>query len=97
MANVKSLMVWLTGICFMVVLFPLTLVIWLIVLPFDRNRYVTHWVLVHQAIIMSAIIPIWKIRIEGREKAVRGSTYVIIANHQSLLDILLINSLRYRF
>ena len=97
MAILKSFIVWLTGICFMVILFPLTLVIWLIVLPFDRSRYVTHWVLVYQAIIMSAIIPIWKIRIEGRNKAVRGSTYVIIANHQSLLDILLINCLRYRF
>ena len=97
MAILKSFIVWLTGICFMVILFPLTLVIWLIVLPFDRNRYVTHWVLVYQAIIMSDIIPIWKIRVEGREKALRGSTYVIIANHQSLLDILLINCLRYRF
>ena len=94
---IKSLIVWITGICILVILFPLTLVIWLIVLPFDRKRFVTHWVLVYQAIIMSAIIPVWKIRIEGREKALRGSTYVIIANHQSLLDILLINCLRYRF
>jgi 1-acyl-sn-glycerol-3-phosphate acyltransferase len=42
-------------------------------------------------------MPIWKIHIEGREKAVKGMTYVIISNHQSLLDILLINSLRYKF
>ncbi len=27
----------------------------------------------------------------------KGTTYVIIANHQSILDILLINNLRYRF
>ena len=42
-------------------------------------------------------MPIWKIHIEGREKAAKGMTYVIISNHQSLLDILLINSLRYKF
>jgi 1-acyl-sn-glycerol-3-phosphate acyltransferase len=42
-------------------------------------------------------MPIWKINIEGREKAVKGMTYVIISNHQSLLDILLINCLRYKF
>ena len=43
------------------------------------------------------MIPIWKIKIEGREKAVKGTTYVIISNHQSLLDILMINCLRYKF
>ncbi len=79
------------------ILFPLTFLIWLLVLPFDRQRFVTHWLLVYQAVIISTLIPIWKIEIEGRDKAVRDSTYVIIANHQSILDILLINCLRYRF
>ena len=93
----KSIIVWITGLCFMGILFPLTFIIWFIVLPFDRQRFVTHWLLVYQSIIISALIPIWKIKIEGREKALSGSTYVIIANHQSILDILLINCLRYRF
>jgi 1-acyl-sn-glycerol-3-phosphate acyltransferase len=42
-------------------------------------------------------MPIWKIEVEGREKAANGETYIIISNHQSLLDILLLNSLCYRF
>jgi 1-acyl-sn-glycerol-3-phosphate acyltransferase len=93
----KSIVVWFTGVCFVGILFPLTFIIWLVVLPFDRQRKVTHWMLVYQAMIISAIIPIWKIEIEGRKKAVRGKTYVIIANHQSILDILLINNLKFRF
>lgn len=93
----KSIIVWITGLCFMGILFPLTFVIWLIVLPFDRQRFVTHWFLVWQSVLMSVLIPIWKIDIEGREKALKGKTYVIIANHQSILDIILINRLRYRF
>jgi 1-acyl-sn-glycerol-3-phosphate acyltransferase len=97
MENFKSIIVWITALCFMGVLFPLTFIIWLIVLPFDRQRFVIHWLLVYQAIIISSLIPIWKIEIEGREKALHGLTYVIIANHQSILDILLINCLRYRF
>jgi len=56
-----------------------------------------HWLLVCQAIAMSTLIPIWKIEIKGREKAQSDTTYVIIANHQSILDILLINYLRFRF
>jgi 1-acyl-sn-glycerol-3-phosphate acyltransferase len=42
-------------------------------------------------------MPVWDLTIEGREKAVPGETYVIISNHQSILDIIFINSLRYRY
>lgn len=93
----KSLIVWLLGITFMVILFPLTLVIWLMALPFDRNRLVTHRVLVYQGWILARLVPIWKLKTEGREKADPAATYVIISNHQSILDILLLNCLRYRF
>lgn len=94
---IKSIMVWIIGLCYMAVLFPLTFIIWLLVLPFDRERAVTHWLLVYQSLILVRLIPIWKTVIEGREKAQRGTTYVIISNHQSILDILFVNSLRYRF
>ena len=94
---VRSVVVWITAICFLGVLFPLTFIIWCLLIPFDRHRFVTHWLLVYQSVIISALVPIWKIKIEGREKAKSDSTYVIIANHQSILDILLINCLRYRF
>lgn len=94
---VKSIIVWLIALCFAGILFPLTFIVWCLVLPFDRQRFVTHWLLITQSIIISALIPVWKIEIEGREKALSDSTYVIISNHQSILDILLINCLRYRF
>ncbi len=97
MNMVKSMIVWIIGLCFMVVFFPLTFLIWLLVLPFDRDRKIVHWLLVYQSFILSRLIPIWKIQIEGREKAVRGTTYVIISNHQSILDIILLNSLRYKY
>jgi len=94
---VKSIIVWIIGICFLVLLFPATFIIWLIVLPFDRHKSVIHWLLMYQSLILVRLIPIWRIKTEGREKAVKGTTYVIISNHQSILDILFINSLRYRF
>ena len=93
----KSIIVWFIGICYVIVTFPLTVVIWLLFLPFDRGRVIIHWFLMYQSLILSYLIPIWTIHIEGREKAVRGAAYVIISNHQSLIDILLINCLRYRF
>jgi len=81
----------------MALLFPLTFLIWVLVFPFDRKRDFVHWLLMHQSYLLSRLLPIWKLDIEGREKAVKGATYVIISNHQSILDILFLNSLRYRF
>jgi 1-acyl-sn-glycerol-3-phosphate acyltransferase len=93
----KSLIVWFIGLCFMLITLPLTFIIWVVVLPFDKERIVIHWVLMYESLFLSCLIPIWKIDIEGREKAVMGTTYVIISNHQSILDILMLNCLRYKF
>ncbi len=97
MGILKSIIVWFIGICYVVVTFPLTLLMWLLTLPFDRDRVIVHWFLMYQSLVISFLIPIWTIHIEGREKALKGATYVIISNHQSILDILLINCLRYKF
>jgi len=93
----KSLVVWLVGIIYLILTFPLTFIVWLIVLPFDNKREITHWLLNWQSLILTRMIPIWKIIIEGKEKELKGTACVIISNHQSILDILLINCLRYRF
>lgn len=93
---IKSLAVWLIGILYMLLFFPLTFLIWLLVLPFDREREITHWILNWQSRILVWLLPIWKIRIEGREKGLKDTPFVIISNHQSILDILLINCLCYR-
>jgi len=93
----RSIIVWLIGIAIMLIFLPVIFIIWLLVLPFDRNRVVIHWLLVCQANVISHLVPIWKIKVKGREKAIPGTTYVIICNHQSILDILIIYCLRYRF
>jgi 1-acyl-sn-glycerol-3-phosphate acyltransferase len=97
MDMIKSIIVWVTGICFVIVTFPLTLIVWLFTLPFDKERKITHMFLMYQSMIFSFMIPIWKIHIDDRKKAEKGTTYVIISNHQSILDILLINCLRYKY
>jgi 1-acyl-sn-glycerol-3-phosphate acyltransferase len=93
----KSIIVWFIGISFAVITFPITLIVWLLVLPFDRDKVIIHWLLMYESLILSYLIPIWSIRLEGRENAIKGITYIIISNHQSLLDILLLNCLRYRY
>jgi 1-acyl-sn-glycerol-3-phosphate acyltransferase len=93
----KSIIVWLIGVLYAVLLFPVTLVIWLLTLTFDRDRTITHRILTLQSFMLVWLLPIWKVRVEGRGKALKDTAYVIISNHQSILDILLVNCLRYRF
>jgi 1-acyl-sn-glycerol-3-phosphate acyltransferase len=47
--------------------------------------------------ILARIFSFRKIDIEGREKIVKGTTYVIISNHQSILDTVLLYGIRYKF
>jgi len=93
----KSVIVWLAGVFFIVFFFPLTFIIWFIALPFDSNRLITHKFLTYQSWLLVKLMPIWKVRITGREKAQKENTYVIISNHQSILDILLVNCLCYNY
>jgi 1-acyl-sn-glycerol-3-phosphate acyltransferase len=93
----RSAGIWFVGIILIVIFFPVTLLVWLLTLPFDRQRRATHAMLLLQGMVLAYAVPVWRIRMEGRKKADRKVTYVIICNHQSILDILLVNSLRYRF
>jgi 1-acyl-sn-glycerol-3-phosphate acyltransferase len=97
MDRLKSLFVWVFSLTYTIILFPVSLIIWLIFYPFDHNRAIIHWWLVIQGCLLTKLIPIWKISVEGREKAQQKTPYIIISNHQSMLDILILNCLRYRF
>ncbi len=93
----KTVFVYIIVVCFMTLFFPLTFVVWLLVFPFDRKRAVTHWFLVFQSFILVKILPVWRAEISGRKNIIRGRTYVIVSNHQSMLDILFLNCILYRY
>ena len=94
---VLSVIVWILSIIVVMILLPISALIWFITYPFDDERTIFHtWMLIH-GIILSRMIPFWKIRIEGRDKYKKDKTYIIISNHQSILDILIVNCLWYRF
>jgi 1-acyl-sn-glycerol-3-phosphate acyltransferase len=65
---------------------PVTLLIFLVTWPFDRNRLIAGRFYRYLAVIWSRSFPFWRIRIDGRWPPGRGA-YVVVANHQSFLDI----------
>lgn len=94
---IRSALVWAGGVSLLIIFFSISFLIWLFTLPFDKNRVVMHRILILQSHVYKSLIPVRSYSTEGKEKAVRGATYVIISNHQSILDILYMNSLGYNY
>lgn len=46
-----------------------------------------HWVCKVWAYLIIASCPVWNVSIEGLENIKKGKNYVIVANHQSMVDI----------
>ncbi len=97
MINVlKSAWVWVSSIIFVLLAFPVALLLWLISLLFDNRRLMNNRWMVIQGIILTRMSPFWKVVVDGREKIDKNQAYVIIPNHQSMLDIVFFNMLRHR-
>ncbi len=93
---IKSLWVWLSSIIFVLLAFPVALILWLLSLVFDSRRLMNNQWMVIQGIIVTKMSPFWKVITEGREKIDNKQAYIIIPNHQSMLDIVFFNMLRHR-
>ncbi|MDR0728821.1 MAG: phosphatase PAP2 family protein [Prevotellaceae bacterium] len=57
---------------------------------FDRDRKALHFYSYFWGLQYYWASPWWKIRVTGREHITAGKTYVIMSNHQSMLDICLL-------
>ena len=73
-----------------IVLFPIAVVIWATTAPFDPRKKLLHRFTCFWASLYTWFNPAWPVTIEGREKIRKDATYVMVANHQSLLDILVL-------
>jgi len=72
------------------VLFPVALLVWLVTAPFDRRLRIQHLFTCFWASLYSWLNPLWRVRVEGKENIRPDRTYVMVANHQSFLDILIL-------
>lgn len=71
-----------------VIFFLIACLIWLITRPFDRRLRALHRFTCLWASLYIWIFPPWSVTVRGREHIDPNGTYVIVANHQSMVDIL---------
>ncbi len=87
-----SLWVWVTTTLLSILFFTFGLIVVSTAsLVFDRGtRRLQHLVAVMWAKMAILTNPLWKLQVEGVKHVKPGKHYLIIANHQSLLDILVV-------
>lgn len=77
--------------------FCLLVLLWLVTTPFDKQRKVSHAFVNAWVHTYLKIWPGWKVRVMGRERIPHGQPCVLVANHQSVADVLACMGLRHQF
>jgi 1-acyl-sn-glycerol-3-phosphate acyltransferase len=72
------------------VFFAGALVVFALTAPFDRRRVALHLYSSAWASFYVRVNPLWTLRVEGRERLPRHGAAVLVANHASLIDILVL-------
>jgi 1-acyl-sn-glycerol-3-phosphate acyltransferase len=76
--------------------FCLLMLLWLVTTPFDPQRKVAHAFVNAWVHTYLKIWPGWRVRVVGRERIPRGPC-VLVANHQSVADVLACMGLKHQF
>ncbi|MBW1894344.1 MAG: 1-acyl-sn-glycerol-3-phosphate acyltransferase [Deltaproteobacteria bacterium] len=78
-------------------LFVIAFIIWLFTVMFDRRLVLLHMFTSFWGHLYVWVMPIWSVSIKGRHKLKKRTTYMIVSNHQSQLDILVAFGLFFPF
>jgi 1-acyl-sn-glycerol-3-phosphate acyltransferase len=91
--SVVSAWTWLVLVVCVLVWFPLMLLLRLVTAPFDRGRYAVGYLFRRIGPVVATLNPLWRFRTEGPIPADPRLPYVVVSNHESFSDILLISHL----
>jgi 1-acyl-sn-glycerol-3-phosphate acyltransferase len=94
---VRSLLIWLISTLFIIITFPMTLLVWLLTVLFDKRLYLLHKTTSFIGATLLWMNPLWNLTVEGRDRINPDKVYVMVSNHQSLLDIMVLYSLHTHF
>lgn len=97
LARVLSALFWLFIVVSSLLLFPVAVLIWVVTVLFDRRLVLLHRFTCFWASLYTWLNPVWRVRLEGLERIRRDAAYVMVVNHQSLLDILVLFRLFVHF
>jgi len=95
--TIQSVIIWLVGIFLTVLLFFIMALVSVVLFPFDKKRKFTHAQCFWWSDAVTALNPYWDVKVEGLQNIDHNKTYVVVSNHQSLADIVLMYKTKMQF
>jgi 1-acyl-sn-glycerol-3-phosphate acyltransferase len=87
MAVVGSIAFWMFILFSSLILFPIACLVRITTFLFDRRLTLLHRFTSYWGSLYTWVNPLWRVQIEGRRNLPHAGAYVIVSNHQSLVDI----------
>ena len=97
MRKLLSIAIWTAGVLLTILLYLLMLFVVIIFYPFDKKRSFAHAQCYWWSDILVNLNPYFNIRVSGLENIDKKKTYVIVANHASLADIVILYQMKTQF
>jgi len=91
--SLVSVWAWLVLVVCILVWLPLMALLRLVTAPFDRGHYAVGYLFRQIPVVMASLNPLWRFRVTGTLPADPRRPYVVVSNHESFVDILLISHL----
>src|SRR3954471_13463311 len=91
--SIVSLWTWLVLVFCILLWFPVMVIVRLLTAPFDRGNYITGYIFRRIGSATATLNPFWRFRYSGTKPENPRRPYVVVSNHESFADILLISHL----
>jgi 1-acyl-sn-glycerol-3-phosphate acyltransferase len=95
--SIQSVTIWVIGFTLTVMLFLVMAFLSIVLYPFDRKRKIVHAQCFWWSDLITALNPYWDVKVSGLENIDHKKTYVVVSNHQSLADIVLMYKTKMQF
>lgn len=91
--TVVSIWAWITLGILVLLALPIVAIVRLVTAPFDRGAYLAGYCFRRIAWAHQVINPLWTFRVEGTPPKNPRLPYVVVANHESFVDMLAISQI----
>jgi len=92
--SVLSVWAWLTLGIIVIIWTPLVFLVWVTTAPFDKGRYATGYTFRRLCVVHQVLNPLWTFHTGGQLPENKRNPYVMVSNHESFVDMLLISHLK---
>ncbi len=91
--TVLSAWSWFVLGIIVVIWVPMVFVVWMVTAPFDKGRYWPGYLFRRLCVVHQWLNPLWRFRTSGVKITEPRRPYVVVSNHESFVDMLLISHL----